>query len=125
MPTPEPFLLNKHYVPATGLEPRCSGEVREFHRTLPDYAETPLVSLPTVAKALDLQAVLVKDESSRLGLPAFKMLGASWAVHRALQERAEESVPPRLVTATDGNRGCWICPRPSWSHGVSPRRRSS
>ena len=31
-------------------------------------------------------AVLVKDESDRLGLPAFKVLGASWAVERALRE---------------------------------------
>jgi diaminopropionate ammonia-lyase len=46
-------------------------------------------------------AVWVKDESSRLGLPAFKALGASWACHRVL-ERAPGS---RLVTATDGNHG--------------------
>ncbi len=29
----------------------------------------------------------MKDESSRLGLPAFKMLGASWASYRSLIER--------------------------------------
>lgn len=52
--------------------------------------------------------VFVKDESSRLGLPAFKALGASWAVHRVLAERAasgEEPGPVTLVTATDGNHG--------------------
>jgi diaminopropionate ammonia-lyase len=52
--------------------------------------------------------VFVKDESSRLGLPAFKALGASWAVHRTLAERAahgEELGPLTLVTATDGNHG--------------------
>lgn len=105
MPTPEPFLLNQHHVPEFGSELRGSDEVRQFHRTLPGYAETPLVSLPTIATALDLGAVLVKDESSRLGLPAFKMLGASWAVHRALQERSKDLGQPRLVTATDGNHG--------------------
>ena len=31
-------------------------------------------------------AVLVKDESSRLGLPAFKVLGASWAVEETSLE---------------------------------------
>ncbi|WP_342668614.1 pyridoxal-phosphate dependent enzyme [Streptomyces niveus] len=44
----------------------------------------------------------------RLGLPAFKALGASWAVHRVLAERAasgEEPGPVTLVTATDGNHG--------------------
>ncbi|TXI65531.1 MAG: pyridoxal-phosphate dependent enzyme [Mycolicibacterium mageritense] len=77
--------------------------MRDFHSNLPDYAVTPLVSLPTVAEGLGLAAVLVKDESLRLGLPAFKMLGASWAVHRALQSSDRER--PRLVTATDGNHG--------------------
>jgi diaminopropionate ammonia-lyase len=105
VPTPEPFLLNKQHVRASAPGPRGSGEVRRFHRTLPGYAETPLVSLPTVAAASNLRAVLVKDESSRLGLPAFKMLGASWAVHRALQERRADLGQPRLVTATDGNHG--------------------
>jgi diaminopropionate ammonia-lyase len=44
----------------------------------------------------------VKDESSRLGLPSFKVLGASWAVHRAV---AAEPDATRLVCATDGNHG--------------------
>lgn len=105
MTTPEPFLPNPHFAPATGHHRHGSGEVRRFHRTLPGYAETPLVSLPTLATEVDLGAVLVKDESSRLGLPAFKMLGASWAVHRALQERRGDGGRPRLVTATDGNHG--------------------
>jgi diaminopropionate ammonia-lyase len=105
LPTPEPFLLNQHHVPAPAPGPRGSDEVRRFHRTLPGYATTPLVSLATVAAAADVRAVLVKDESSRLGLPAFKMLGASWAVHRVLQERPEDAGKPRLVTATDGNHG--------------------
>lgn len=57
----------------------------------------------------------------RLGLPAFKMLGASWAAYRAITRRLNaEDTPPRLddlrdlvsgakpitlVTATDGNHG--------------------
>ena len=46
--------------------------------------------------------MLVKDESQRLGLPAFKALGAWWAIHRAVQEQPGAS---ELVTATDGNHG--------------------
>lgn len=101
-PTTEPFLPNPSWNPAPA-EPRGAEEVRRFHQTLPDYAVTPLVPLPTVAAALDLGSVLVKDESMRLGLPAFKMLGASWAVHRALSSGNYDQ--PRLVTATDGNHG--------------------
>lgn len=96
-----------------------------FHRSLDGYAPTPLVSLPTIAIELGVSQVLVKDESNRLGLPAFKILGASWAVCRSLCQRYDldpegMTVPrlkefihanvdvaqtPVLVTATDGNHG--------------------
>ena len=81
--------------------PDPSGSARDFHRSLPGYAVTPLVELPALAAELGVGRVLVKDESSRLGLPAFKVLGASWACHQVLlrQPGAE------LVTATDGNHG--------------------
>ncbi len=77
------------------------GEALAFHRSLPGYEPTPLVEVPQLAQELGVGGVWVKDESSRLGLPAFKALGASWACHRVL-ERAPGS---RLVTATDGNHG--------------------
>lgn len=77
-------------------------EVRGFHSSLPGYAPTSLIELPWLAVELGVGRVFVKDESSRLGLPAFKVLGASWAVHRALAERVD---PVTLVTATDGNHG--------------------
>ena len=85
--------------------PRSSA--RAFHRTLSGYAPTRLAALPEVARDLGLGQVLVKDETNRLGLPAFKVLGASWAVHQALSalEVAGEPRPPRLTTATDGNHG--------------------
>ena len=44
---------------------------------------------------LGIGQVLVKNESSRLGLPAFKILGASWAVYRALEKRVAESTEGR------------------------------
>ena len=103
MLTTEPFLLNPHWTPSGSVEPRETEEVRRFHESMPDYTVTPLIPLPSVATALDLGAVLLKDESLRLGLPAFKMLGASWAVHRALGSTGRAG--RRLVTATDGNHG--------------------
>jgi diaminopropionate ammonia-lyase len=48
--------------------------------------------------------VFVKDESDRMGLPAFKVLGASWAVHQVLSRRQGDG-ELTLVTATDGNHG--------------------
>ncbi len=95
----------------------------QFHRRLPGYEETPLVDAPGIAAALGVGKVFVKDESNRLGLPAFKVLGASWAVYRALEERLgddgfggweeigeiearlEPLRPLSLVAATDGNHG--------------------
>ncbi len=85
-----------------------------FHRQLPGYAPTPLVGLPALAAELGVGRVLVKDESCRLGLPAFKVLGASWAVGRLLAgpaptlpalRAAVARRPVTLVTATDGNHG--------------------
>ena len=74
-----------------------------------------------LARALGVGHVLVKVESHRLGLPAFKMLGASWATYRAVVERlgsepewstvdelATAVAPLRpltLAAATDGNHG--------------------
>jgi diaminopropionate ammonia-lyase len=82
--------------------PAPSGDAAAFHRRLPGYAPTPVHALPDAARELGLGAVLVKDESDRLGLPAFKILGASWAVQRALGERPGIRT---LVAASAGNHG--------------------
>ena len=76
-------------------------DAREFHRSLPGYAPTPLVEVPELAAELGVGRVLVKDESGRLGLPAFKVLGASWACQQ-VQARHPGA---HLVAATDGNHG--------------------
>src|ERR1700760_4886415 len=77
------------------------GDARAFHRSLPGYAPTPLVPVPELAAELGLGQLLVKDESARLGLAAFKVLGASWACRQVLDRQPGA----RLVTATDGNHG--------------------
>jgi diaminopropionate ammonia-lyase len=77
-------------------------EVLAFHQSLAGYRPTPLTLVPSLAAELGVGQVLVKDESHRLGLPAFKALGAWWAIHRTLQDHPG---PVELVTATDGNHG--------------------
>jgi diaminopropionate ammonia-lyase len=92
------------YYSAAARDWSCSyprGEAHAFHRTLPGYASTPLVQVTELADELGIGQVLVKDESSRLGLPAFKVLGASGACHQVLQRNPGAM----LVTATDGNHG--------------------
>lgn len=71
--------------------------------------------MPALADELNVGRVFVKDESGRLTLGAFKVLGASWAVARLLGGTADISdfaalaqaarTPVELVTATDGNHG--------------------
>src|SRR4029453_3034777 len=100
--------------------PASQRKAKEFHASMPGYRSTPLLELPELATGLGVGALLVKDESDRLGLPAFKILGASWAVNCALSRRAGFDTPATglpelrerlgkaaipLVTATDGNHG--------------------
>ena len=81
--------------------PPSPGNAHAFHQSLPGYSPTPLVPVPELAAELGVGRLLVKDESSRLGLAAFKVLGASWACHQVLQEQPGAM----LVAATDGNHG--------------------
>jgi diaminopropionate ammonia-lyase len=85
-------MLNQAYDIAA--VPAAVSDALAFHRGLDGYAPTPLHDLGG--------GVWLKDESGRLGLPAFKVLGASWAVERAL--RADPSITT-LVAASAGNHG--------------------
>ena len=53
-------------------------EVRKFHASFPEYRETPLVKLDSLAAELGVRSIVVKDESYRFGLNAFKGLGGSY-----------------------------------------------
>ena len=60
-----------------------------FHAELPGYRPTELTELPALAKEFGVGRVFVKDESTRMGLGAFKVLGASWAIARLLTDQGE------------------------------------
>ena len=100
-----------------------------FHQKLPFYTATPLVEAPLTAARLGVRHVWVKDESSRLGLPAYKILGASWAIYRELETRLGpfqpwsnldelkeqlKNIDVTLVTATDGNHGRAVARMAKW-----------
>ena len=92
-----------------------------YHRKLPGYARSRLVEASQLAQKLGVGRLWLKDESQRLGLPSFKILGASWAVYRALEEHVgglpewsdlselraalTPHVPLALAAPTDGNHG--------------------
>ncbi|MDQ6939152.1 MAG: pyridoxal-phosphate dependent enzyme, partial [Verrucomicrobiota bacterium] len=117
------FLLNRHVQrdDRSLVRPNDRAPLA-FHQRLPGYAVTPLIDAPEIARSLGVGQVLLKNESSRLGLPAFKILGASWAVYHVLENRLGRSLEPwtnleelrqriaplrplTLATATDGNHG--------------------
>src|SRR4051794_6724855 len=103
---------------------------RDLHRRLPGYAPTPLVSTPTLAASIGLSDLHIKVEADRFGLPAFKMLGASWATYCALVDRLgaepewhdlarlRAAVAPlgplTLAAATDGNHGRAVARMARW-----------
>jgi diaminopropionate ammonia-lyase len=86
-----------------GVLPRPSRQATDWHRSLPGYAVTPLHDLRSIAAAIGLDHLWVKDETRRFGLPAFKILGVSWATEVVVARHGGPIT--RLVAATDGNHG--------------------
>ncbi len=98
---------------------------RAFHTRLPAAAPTPLLDLRPLADELGLGGLLVKDESARLGLKGYEVLGASWALYREVLGRLGRRPPRwqgmddlrvaiepvgrlRVVTVTDGGFGAGV-----------------
>lgn len=104
---------------------------RDFHRQIPGYNLTRLVSLPSLSHMLGVGGMYVKDESQRLELNSFKVMGGSFALFRFLQKRlgiSDEKMSYAYLTgpearakigtltfaaATDGNHGRGI----AWAAG--------
>ncbi|EHU1904674.1 diaminopropionate ammonia-lyase [Acinetobacter baumannii] len=99
-----------------------ASKVRNLHRKIEGYQPTPLVSLEYLAKKLGLKNILVKDESQRFGLNAFKVLGGSYALAKLLAEKLNIDMnqfdlkniktllkePVVFTTATAGNHGTGV-----------------
>ncbi len=95
---------------------------RKFHDGIPGFEMTPLKSLRKMANFLGVGGIWVKDESCRLSLNSFKVLGGSYAIYRFIKkligedrEFSYEELISDVVkaltgeitfaTATDGNHG--------------------
>jgi diaminopropionate ammonia-lyase len=79
-------------------------DVLAFYRSLPDYTPTPLTALDRLAAHLGLKRIWVKDEGRRFGLKAFKAMGATYGLCRALAARLKiEAAPLTLAALTDPN----------------------
>lgn len=109
--------------PVKRFGPENAKKVVSFLSGFPEYAATPLVGLPALARELGVASIHIKDESKRFGLNAFKVLGGSYAIGNYIAKRLGtelEKLPysaivgkevrrqlgdVTFVTATDGNHG--------------------
>lgn len=103
--------------------PSVTQHIWDFHKSFPEYEETPLVSLDQLAKRLGIEKIFIKDESYRFSLNAFKVLGGSYALGSLIADQlnldsekltfetiTSEEIRKQtgdivFVTATDGNHG--------------------
>lgn len=111
----EPFLVvaDPGAPPGLGDATALADLAWTFHRGWRGYAPTPLYHLDGLARRLGVGAILLKDESHRFGLNAFKGLGASFAMHRWMATRDLDDAAV-FTTATDGNHGravAWMARR--------------
>jgi diaminopropionate ammonia-lyase len=95
------LLVNPRRREASGKAPAAAAPA--FHSQMEGYRPSELREAPDLAEAMRVGRVVLKVETERFGLPAFKILGASWAAERLLAGRDLDGVT--LVTATDGNHG--------------------
>lgn len=101
----------------------CAEKAIKFHKSFPDYSQTPLADLKNLANKLGVGSVFVKDESKRFSLNAFKVLGCSFAIGQIIARKLGTTIDElsydkiisddmrkalgevTFVTATDGNHG--------------------
>lgn len=134
--SPVQWFDNRNYRPKTNIisvaeiiPPGQMKQIRTFHRQIPAFRMSPLLSLSNLANRLGVGGIWIKDESSRLNQGSFKVLGGSYALYQLIKKRLgreNEEIPFEeltskvvkekigelvFATATDGNHGRGI----AWS----------
>ncbi len=100
-----------------------------FIKSFPQYSPTPLYNLNYLAKKMGIKQLLVKDESKRFDLNAFKVLGSAFAIGNHIANKINVPIEKitinelikkyretntekiTVTTATDGNHGrgvAWV-----------------
>lgn len=77
---------------------------RAFYLDAERFPATPLRDLPGLAASLGLGRLWLKDETHRFGLPAFKGVGTTFALHSLMDAGGLQGVDT-LVCASEGNHG--------------------
>ena len=71
----------------------------------PNAAETEMLQAPSIAQALKIARLSVKDERGRKGLGSFKALGAAYVIAHSAIIKGEAQSAKTYVTASAGNHG--------------------
>ncbi len=118
-----PFYSGRVSARVSGFDATTADHVRTYHKSWPGYQPTPLRSLAHLARRWGVGGLVIKDESARWGLQAFKGLGGTYAIGRYLSTYfglsgvgdyptlyALRDTRPAVVfaTATDGNHGVGV-----------------
>ena len=98
-------------------------KIYDYHNSFPMYEKTPFIELKNLAEKVNVKNILVKDESYRFGLNAFKVLGGSFAIGKVIAKKLDMDIKDltfekltskevknklgeiTFITATDGNHG--------------------
>src|SRR6478736_3240056 len=100
------------FLPSTPLPKAAQGlfsaseyvEMCAFFAAHPQLTATPTKPLDDLATTLGLGSLLVKDETARFGLNAFKLLGARFAIETLLSDGTLHA-GQTIVCASEGNHG--------------------
>ena len=121
------YLEQDHIKQATAILPYFSldqvRKVGQFQRTYEQFEKTPLHHLEALSSYIDVEKIMIKDESYRFGLNAFKVLGGIYAIAqyvanklgRNIEELSFEQLKTpevraqvgnlTFISTTDGNHG--------------------
>ena len=133
---PVKFLKNKNFASHPKDDSKLitfdsAKKVFEFHKKIQGFRRSPLIGLNELSRLLGVSGVWIKDESQRLNLNSFKILGSSYAIYKhiievlkvedrelSLAEVASIENHKKLkdfvfATATDGNHGLGV----AWTAG--------
>ncbi|WP_010245118.1 diaminopropionate ammonia-lyase [Peptoniphilus rhinitidis] len=98
-------------------------KIYDYHNSFPMYEKTPFIELKNLEEKVNVKNILVKDESYRFGLNAFKVLGGSFAIGKVIAKKLDMDIKDltfekltskevknklgeiTFITATDGNHG--------------------
>jgi len=127
------WVLNQHYLEqdnvyqVTDLLSHFTLEqvrkVGQFQSTYEKFEKTPLHYLESLASFIGVEKILIKDESSRFGLNAFKVLGGVYAIAQYVAKKLNKNIEElsfeqlksptikeqlgelTFISTTDGNHG--------------------